>query len=336
MIGIRIVWQVKLIIITTLYFFVLSSPLVVTLISASALALLILGDWISSIILLGMGVVVNWHNETFALNIRRRVDSVSKRRQIKILTYNLNRAYTTSINKGEEQEVADFIRDQDADIVLLQEFNPILYKQINEKLRDSYPFGSEESGGSRFKSVYSRYAIEDYQQLIIESEVLPICFMKVCVNGVRILVFNCHLMSNEFSVVYRELKNNNIGLQAAFKKMVASILQGYKMRQEQARVIVNGIRNTSLPVLICGDLNDVYGSKVLQILKKDGFSDAWWQLGQGFGFTYWGMKMRFRLDHILYRGKSVCPYSIKVVHSEFSDHRPIVATFYVEDNIIDN
>ena len=290
----------------------------------------------TSITLFGIGTAVNWYAESFALTLKRRDCSESTKRRIKILTYNLNRAYTTSINKGEEQEVSDLIISQDADIVLLQEFNPILYKQINKKLRDTYPFGSYESDESRFKSVYSRYAIEEYQQLIIESEVLPICSMKVCVDGAKIIIFNCHLKSNEFSVVYREWKNKDIGLLAGFKMMATLIIQGYKMRQKQARVIVNGIRNTSLPAFVCGDLNDVSGSKILQVFKNDGFSDAWWQLGQGFGFTYWGMNLRFRLDHILYRGKSVCPYSIKVLHSEFSDHRPIVATFYIDDNIIEN
>ena len=300
------------------------------ILAVSAVIVLALGHWVISFVLMGIAMAVNWQMEAFPFSFNIKSDRDANKSNIKILTCNLNRAYTTSVNNGTEQEVADFIRKQEADVVLLQEFNPLIYKQIDDILRNSYPYGIDDDEGNRFKSVYSRYVIKEYKQLTTEKEVLPVCSMEVCVNGVNILVFNCHLKSNEFSTVYRAVKNSHKNLLSGVPKSISSIMRGYKTRQYQTRMILNEIVNSEQPVFLCGDLNDVCGSRVLRSFKKAGFKAAWWQLGNGLGFTYWGMNMRFRLDHILYRGKSISPNSIKVLNSNFSDHRPMVATFCVK------
>jgi len=286
------------------------------------------GEWIEASILLGIDAIFNWRTEAYAFCINKGHRKLSDKACIKILTYNLNRAYSTSINKGTESEVADFIKAQDADIILLQEFNPHIYTQINKELRDAYPYGNIVSDESRFKSIYSRYSIKDYQQLTTASEVLPICSMKLYVNGEQILVYNCHLQTNNFSTVYKEMRESSIGILKGIKKIVTSIIQGYNMRQEQVKMILSQIDRIETPVIVCGDLNDVGGSKVIRYFKKEGFCDAWWQKGRGFGFSYWGLNMRFRLDHVLYKG-NVQPTSIEVTKSPYSDHRTLVATFYV-------
>lgn len=313
----------------TLYYIILILPLLVAFLIVTTLIFLVVGYWIPAVILLVIAALINWRTEAFALNFRSSQDSVKGKVALKLLTYNLNRAYSSSVNNGSEQDVINIIKEQEADIVLLQEFNPTLYSEINEGLKKSYPHGTLNDEGNRFKSVFSRYPISDYQQLTSNGETQPICVMRVEVNGRTCYVVTCHLMSNNFSVVCREIKGQGLSMIAGIKKINNSIRQGYAIRRQQTDFLLDYLKEIDDPVLICGDFNDIAKSVTLQKFGKDGFSDAWWNRGFGFGFTYWGMKMRFRLDHILYNER-LTPCRIRVIHSNLSDHRPLVASFIME------
>ena len=313
---------------STLYYILLISPLLVAFLVVTTLIMLVVGYWIPAVILLAIAALINWRTEAFALNFRSSQNNETDKETLKVLTYNLNRAYSTSVNYGSEQDVLKLIKKQEADIVLLQEFNPTLYSELNEGLKISYQYGTSDDEGNSFKSVFSRYPIADYQQLDANGETLPICVMNVVVNGRKCCVATCHLMSNNFSVVYREIKNQGINLMDGVKKTIDVIRQGCKTRQKQTEILLEYLKGTEAPILICGDLNDVAQSNTMIRFAKAGYSDVWWKKGLGFGFTYWGMKMRFRLDHILYNER-LKPIWIHVIHSNLSDHRPLVATFNI-------
>lgn len=313
----------------TLYYIILIIPLFVAFLVVITLILLVGGYWIPAVTVLLIAFLINRRTEAFALNFRSSQNSERGKIALKVLTYNLNRAYSTSVNNGSEQDVLNLVNEQEADIVLLQEFNPTLYSEINEGLKKNYPYGTLNDEGNRFKSVFSRYPISDYHQLTSNGEIQPICVMKVEVNGRTCYIVTCHLMSNNFSVACREIKDQGLRMIAGIKKVNHSIRQGCAIRRQQTEVLLDYLKEIDDPVLICGDFNDVAKSVTLQKFGKDGFSDAWWNRGFGYGFTYWGMKMRFRLDHILYN-EQVTPCWIRVIHSNLSDHRPLVASFSIE------
>lgn len=58
----------------------------------------------------------------------------------------------------------------------------------------------------------------------------------------------------------------------------------------------------------------------------DDLKDAWWERGNGFGWTYFGWHLRLRLDHILYSNELEL-VDVKVVDSDISDHKPLMAKF---------
>lgn len=312
-----------------MYYCLLISPLLVAGLVLATIILLLLGCWIPALIMLLIAALINWRTNVFAFNCCSSQKQGGSQEALRVLTYNLNRAYSTSVNRGNEEDVLKLIMEQDADMVLLQEFNPTLYSEINEGLTREYPYGTLDEEGNRFKSVFSKYPIMDFQQLDANGEILPICVMNVNVNGRKCCVATCHLMSNNFSVVYREIKSQSINLIAGVKKTIDAIHQGCRIRLKQAEVLLELLKGTETPILICGDFNDVCGSDVLNSFKQKGFADAWWKRGFGFGFTYCGMKMTFRLDHILYRG-NIKPVHARVIQSKVSDHRPLVATFIFE------
>jgi len=310
------------------YILVLLAPVVVLCLLVLSFFLLVIGDWMLSGILFLFTIIINLLTESFAFGMNEKTEIKSE--SFSVMTYNLNRAYITSLNNGTEEDVVEFILSQNVDLLCLQEFNPLVYKKIGDDLRFSYPYGSIEGENSRFKSVYSKYPIEDFQQLSLDGETLPICSMNIRVGDKQCRVVNCHFMSNNFSVVFGKIKNEGCVTLAHIKEVFNNLLKGYEARKRQAEILIHHIRQFEIPVLVCGDLNDVGGSAVLRLFKKANLQDAWWQKGTGFGFSFWGLMMRFRLDHFLFRKGMLSPKQIKVIHSKLSDHRPIIASFNFE------
>lgn len=295
----------------------------------AAVIALLFGNPTVSALLIGFAVIVNYKTESFALNLRKIIRNKEEQRSFKILTYNLNRAYSTSVNKGSEQEALDVIKAQNADIVLLQEFNPYLYKTISNGLTLLYPYGSQDAEGSRFKSVFSRYPIDEFEQLTTGTEVHPICSMRVLIDGTKCRIVNCHLMSNNFSIVYRDYLKGNGRLLTGLRKAFELVKQGYEKRREQAELLIEHLQKYEDPVLICGDFNEVGGTDTLKRFKRKGLVDTWWKIGCGFGFTYKGLNMRFRLDHLLYSKTLLKPIDVRVIDTNVSDHLPLLASFSI-------
>lgn len=306
--------------------------------------LLLLGLWIWSAVVLLFTFILNWWSESFALHLFKRE---SEDYDFRVLTFNVNRAHEISVNRGTTDELIDFILEQKADIVLLQEYNADLYPQVQEKLSQVYPYGSGRDSNSRFKSVFCKFPIESCEQLMVDAddlqyelfrnaiyckknhdgkEIMPICRLKVMIGEKVVQLFNCHLLSNNYSVVIRNLRKKGKSLAHGFLPIWRRIDFGLKARELQAQIICKNIE-LGLPTIICGDFNDVSGAPSLRILKKRGFVDAWWKGGLGFGFTFHGLGLRLRLDHILHSPHELNLKKINVPHSEVSDHYPLVSNF---------
>lgn len=323
---------------------ILAAPLLIIISIVVTIVLLLLGLWLWAVIVLVVTFIFNWWSETFALHLfgKKRVDY-----DLRVLTFNVNRAHEISINKGTTEELITFILHQDADMILLQEYNAELYPEVQERLGTIYPYGSGTESTSRFKSVFSRFPIESCEQLVVDAddpqyvlfqnaiyckkkheglEVLPICKMRIRVGERLLLVFNCHLMSNNYSVVIRNLRNKGKSLFHGVLPIMKRIDFGYRARELQTQIIMEHM-DDSMPTMICGDFNDVGGSSPLIILQKFGFSDAWWKGGFGLGFTFHGMGLWFRLDHVLYSDQNMRLVHVSVPHSVVSDHDPIVCDF---------
>ncbi len=83
----------------------------------------------------------------------------------------------------------------------------------------------------------------------------------------------------------------------------------------------------NLPVILCGDFNDVPTSRVYRRLSES-FDDTWAKIGQGDGFTIPADKPNRRIDYIwVYKHQPLIPLRAWVPASEASDHRPVVAEF---------
>lgn len=323
---------------------ILADPLIIMISLVVATMLLLMKCWAEGIVIFVFAFVLNWWSETFALNFFRKK---TENYDFRVLTYNINRAHEISVNNGTTEELIEFILKQNSDIVLLQEYNAELYPMVQKQLSLEYPYSSVIDITSRFKSVYSRFPIDSCEQMMVDAskpkyelfqnaiyckkqhnglEVLPICKLLIRIGDQRLQLFNCHLMSNNYSVVIRNLKRKKKNLLHGIFPILHRIDFGYQARNAQVKVIGENM-DSMIPTLVCGDMNDIGGSSPLKILQRYGLSDAWWRNGLGFGFTFHGMGLRFRLDHILFQSKCLYLQNVKVPHSDASDHSPIICDF---------
>ena len=330
--------------------YILVVPLLVASMPIAVLGLIMMGYWVWGILLFLCIFVLNWSTETCPVHLSG--NQLKETGGIRVLTYNVNRAHEISVNSGTTQGLIRFILRQEADVILLQEYNADLYPEVRERLMQDYPYGSGMEAGSRFKSVFSKFPVEEVEQLWVraddsryellqhawycksgdgEREILPVCSMVLRVGNSRLRIVNCHLMSNNYSVVIRNVRRKRRNLMRAIMPVMKRMDYGYAARKLQARIVCQHLASCKeRAVIMCGDINDISGSSTLRPFKQMGLKDAWWSRGLGFGFTFHGMRMRLRLDHFLYTDNALQLKNVYVPNSQMSDHDPIVADFSVK------
>ncbi len=141
-----------------------------------------------------------------------------------------------------------------------------------------------------------------------------------------IRVYNLHLQSNKMTQTAIRITTEGDFREKETWKDVRFVLASYKrgaqIRSEQVAMIKTHIAKSSVPVIVCGDLNDTPFSYVYhQISEKlnDSFSEA----GSGLGSTFAGKLPALRIDYILAEKRYKITYH-KVLKSELSDHFPVL------------
>lgn len=99
---------------------------------------------------------------------------------------------------------------------------------------------------------------------------------------------------------------------------------------ENVRRFIDEPRAEGNPVIVAGDLNDWCGSDCLNTMMGACLKGAWWDGGNGFGWTYFGWGLRLRLDYILYSDVLEL-VDVRVIDSDVSDHKPLMTRIEFRD-----
>lgn len=279
------------------------------------------------VIILGFGFIkdtINFNNSILNGNI-------------KILTfntkvfnlYNENGRDTISVGK-----MINWIKKQDADVLCFQEFyNDPTSNHFNtlDKISriDSFEYFHRPSyinrTGAEFGMViFSRFPIINNGILSIsEDSQNNVIYTDLLVDKDTFRVYNMHLHSmhiNEKNVISSD------DIQAGFTDLAGRLKNGFIQRSEQIRTLKKHINQQELPVLVCGDLNDIPYSYAYQELKKN-LNNSFVEAGNGFGFTFNGKLFFIRIDHQFYSDH----FNVHTFHVnqelKYSDHFPVIATY---------
>lgn len=274
---------------------------------------------------------------------------------IKVMTWNINSSEIAQDDTLVWKGIIDIIENESPDIISLQEVYKSHSGLLTAFLEENFPHcGKMIRWGDNV--IYSKYPVGPVELLKIDTVGVKKPGTKewwlneaklknpgVLVNNERLLMtttvyidgqiinlINCHLASNNFDIEQRS-KSKERSWMERIPSYLKNIRSASQQRMAEAIATKEQLEDSDNPSLVCGDMNDLGGSKVLNIIQSGcGLKDAWWTGGSGLGFTYHGHKvMHFRLDHILY-SKGVNLQRVWVIKQHFSDHQPLVVTFSLE------
>ncbi|MDR2237407.1 MAG: endonuclease/exonuclease/phosphatase family protein [Chryseobacterium sp.] len=240
------------------------------------------------------------------VNFTPKTANVKTIRDIKVLTFN--------VKYGDFgwDKVKKYIKDQDADIVLVQE------KDTNRAVRKNLV---------KYPTVIlkTKHKIVRQEELIQDNSRGNSFYADVDINGKIIRVVNVYL--EPFRLHKSMLRFDGLGKQKdKISTLLSHMTPTFKAHEEQIRKIRTVVDFSPYPVILAGDFNSVPNSYEYYSLGKD-LQDAFLSVGNGISTSFHDYKVPLRIDYI-FSSKSIIPLSYKVDHSvKLSDHYPVIAEF---------
>ena len=326
--------------------FYILTPWLVILFFLLGLVFLLFRRWKVGAILWIIVIGLNVYTETVPVNLF----STNEEGKLKVMCYNID-GFREPFKKDTAfvDSMAQMILKEDPDVLVMEEFINGYCRRLDSLLRNNYSFSEVLSKGTP-NAVYSKYPLSDKMELFLDSASImnegleqaakldsnrttesERLVLGVTVNKrkQKLRVIACHLASNQYDITRRKMPETERWWEG-IPKYRLSFQSGSLARETEIQYTQKEIekyKKQGMPVIVCGDMNDVSGSKTLRMLQSTGLKNAWWEKGRGFGFTYHGHHfMNFRIDHILHT-EDIKVKSIKKIDQHFSDHDPVIASF---------
>lgn len=251
---------------------------------------------------------------------------------IKVMSYNVKHFNENGLDfqKQTADEIIDFLEQQDADIICLQEvrlrkksiFN--LAKTVQDlKLIHHYQYArSSTTYGS---VTMTRYPIVYMGEIRFENSRNISIYTDIVVDEDTVRVINVHLQSyqidpSRYSIIESQDMIDDQELEEV-REMGNKFKNAYKLRTEQVREISRYIDESPHPVILCGDFNDPPASYTYNRFREN-LKDAFVHSGKGIGRTYVGKLPSLRIDYILH-SDGFQSYNFETYDFRKSDHLPI-------------
>jgi len=274
----------------------------------------------------------------FSNYIKLSKPSEEKEGAFKLLSYNVRlfNYFETKKGPGSEKTVLGFIKNQDADIICLQEYFVTGVPSSHESSVKSMLGGKYYShikligrGKNRFYGIatYSRFPIIRKGEIIHPKSSSLTIFTDVVIQKDTFRIFNNHLQSFRLKKMEKsfleEMTSEEKETIEEVKSLSVSLKNGFVRRSLQAQVVKDHIKSSEYPVIVAGDFNDTPVSYTYRKIRK-GLNDSFVNSGYGAGFTYKGNYPPNRIDYILYSDALINNH-FDILRVKYSDHYPIVA-----------
>ena len=261
----------------------------------------------------------------------------SRPHRVRILTWNTERM--GRFRKPEKNEVLHFLMNQDADIICLQEVDvyksdefltlPEVKQILGKKYAYSYlDFAVYDQRHQFGTMVWSRYPLINKQSIHYETRGNMSNRCDVVIGTDTIRLFNNHLESYYFTaedLADVDTLRNYQGLRQSAKRLEEKWQRATPLRNAQARIIHDEVKQSPYPVIVTGDFNSLPLSYVYRRISR-GLHDAWTETSFGkWGATCEKRGIGIRIDYILC-SDPLLPISCQIPSTTASDHRPLVAT----------
>lgn len=261
-----------------------------------------------------------------------------KPNRLSVLTWNTARM--GGFAKPQQNAVLNYLLEQDADIICLQEVDvykdarfltlPDVKRTLGTKYRYSYIDFSIYNKRHQFGTMlWSKYPIINKESIHYESVGNLSNRCDIIVHGDTIRVINNHLESYSFTPddISEMQQRNYEGVRSSLKRLEQKWERALPLRNEQARTIRTEIENSPYPVIVAGDFNSIPLSYAYWHIARgmhDAFEETSWFR---WGATCEKRGIGVRIDYLL-SSPGILPLSCEVKNeADGSDHHPLVATF---------
>ena len=264
---------------------------------------------------------------------------------LKVMTYNvLAFNYNEPLLSNVPSATMKLILDAGPDVVLLQEGScrgigweevPSLKPYINE-MKSRFPYRYESSEGLSMMSRYpfTTVAIGEAQQSRSalgynrnQTSYLARAYDMQLPNGKQLRLVDFRLQSYHLSFG----KNMSVRVSPDVKpSALERMRRSFALRGDNAAALRSAIDDSPANVIVCGDMNDVPTSHVYQVIKGNDLHDAWAESGRGYAYTYNRHGLKYRIDHVFYRG-DITALTAKRLRGGSSDHYPLMVSFDIEN-----
>jgi vancomycin resistance protein VanJ len=222
---------------------------------------------------------------------------------LKVMSYNV-----LVINRN-IPAMAAVIRQQQPDILLLQELSPHMGRALQDSLADLYPgqgfYFAQDFDTSQ--AILSRYPLSPVENPLQEGRAQQV---RIQTPGGPVQVWNVHL----------------------------SQPRRWQRHTRQVEALVQAASNVEEPLILGGDFNTTDQSEMYHYLNEH-LRNAHWEAGWGFGFTFPASDLTIRrrtipvptplirIDHLFHNDRFFVKKAGTLPVSGGSDHLPVVAEF---------
>ncbi len=224
--------------------------------------------------------------------------------------------------KNADSIILDFIRDEDSDIVCLQECYYAI--KASRELEKNYPYKFVDFIYSRtvkndhvVHGILSKYPIVNTEVIEFPGSFNRAVYADIDRDGEIIRVFSVHLQSYKI-VPKRDLLENG-----TYGNLLQRMSWVMRKQNKQAALVRAAIEASPYPTIVTGDFNNTQYSRAYRTISRD-MSDSFREKGRGFGRTFDLFRIPMRIDFVL----ADSGFEFTHHHNynvELSDHFPIRA-----------
>jgi endonuclease/exonuclease/phosphatase family metal-dependent hydrolase len=297
-----------------------------------------------------VAIIVSW--KVFSVACAGNITAVNEMRygsnKLKVISYNVRLLglYSNGDLQKERQAMAQFINEQNADVVCLQEFfdgdviantNNIEFITQTCKLPyHAFNANIKSSRGSFGDIIFSKKPIiaNITMDLATDGKRHNFHYADIIKNKDTFRIFNLHLQSyqlNAKEVQYLEDTKTATSKNKELLKgisIIKKLKRGFTLRCTQADQVSKHVQASTYPAIVCGDFNDPPTSYAYFNIRGK-LGDAFLDKAVGLGRTYNGLSASLRIDYVLYNKMKLKTVGYDCPRLEFSDHYPLVVNFEV-------
>lgn len=255
---------------------------------------------------------------------------------IKLVSYNVACYSHDKKNQNPKSIILDYLRQQQADIVCLQE-DINLGGGSNDSLLHLFPYNDtvhvshSPSPIINALGIYTRFPIIRKERIPYESQANGSAAFFLQIGTDTVLVVNNHLESTRLTETdrqrYAEMIYGDMNRQdakAETRMLLKKLSVAMEKRAVQAQAVHDYIdHHRQYPIIVCGDFNDTPISYVRRTIAN-GLTDCFVESGCGLGYSFTQKGFFIRIDQLMC-SRHYRPYGCYIDNQiAASDHYPIV------------